>query len=477
MPTSSLSRAASPTSSAHVPGRWLSRVPLVSSAGVAVLCLVVGGCRSYPEKTSAALNEFQSGSFEEAYESFSELGEDGSPFLAGAEAGMVALAAGNWSAALESLNAAAQETRELEERAMLSPQSLGEDLLSFVINDTVTSYQGEGYERVMLHASLAIAYLAQGMIDDVWVEARLANRLLEAEQQLYKKEYQAGGLGHFMSAATYELLGQYDEAYIDYRRMVDKGVGLELAGPGLVRIARQLGYRDDLELWIERFGDLAPSDVEDATIVVIAGVGLAPQKQELLIQVPTGSGLVQWAVPRYSSRAQPVDSLVLRTGGAALVRTAVIEDVERIAYENLEDRIAWLATKSALRAALKYKLSERLENNFGQWGALVGAVYTVVSERADLRSWLTLPGTWQAARAFVKPGVQELALDASGGQTVALGSYELEPGETLFILVRTLGTRVYAHVIGGRVILDGSPSEVANFAATQEPTPPLGAGL
>jgi hypothetical protein len=89
------------------------------------------------------------------------------------------------------------------------------------LNDTALAYRGEGFERVYVHACLGMAYLAQGRLDDVFVEVRRANKILEAEEGLYEKEYRAGGLGHFLSATTYELLGKWDDAAIDYRRMVE----------------------------------------------------------------------------------------------------------------------------------------------------------------------------------------------------------------------------------------------------------------
>jgi uncharacterized protein len=98
-------------------------------------------------------------------------------------------------------------------------------------------------------------------------------------------------------------------------------------------------------------------------------------------------------------------------------------------------------------------------------GLIAGDVFTVVTERADLRAWQTLPNTWQAARAFVAPGNHELVLDAEGGSSVALGTFELAPGETLIVLARSLGSRVYAHAIGGRR-LDSPP-----LAATETATP------
>ena len=112
-----------------------------------------------------------------------------------------------------------------------------------------------------------------------------------------------------------------------------------------------------------------------------------------------------------------------------------------------------------MRAFLKHELTAQLGDQYEVWGWFAGNLFTLMSERADLRSWSTLPDTWQAGRAFLVPGVHELILTAIGGETARLGRFELEPGETMFVIVRTMGRRVYAHVLGGRAMPAEAPDQ------------------
>jgi len=417
--------------------------------------LLVCGCRSYGERTQEAFGDFQSGQFEAASAAYASPDTTGSPFLAGAEGGMAALAAGDWEGALEALGEAARAVRDLEERALLSPESGAEAVASLVLNETTRVYTGEGFERVLVHSGLALAYLARGRLDDVYVEARRSNRLLESEEELYEASYAAGGLGHFLSAVAYELLEEPADAYIDYQRMAAKGVGDGLVGPALRRLASRLGRRDELDRLEERYGPAVDLPEGMASIVVIAGIGLGPFKEEVSAHIPTRNGLVNWAVPAFVERSQPVSDLrlVLPASDTAIA-TVVIEDVAAVAAANLEDRIAWLAARSAARGLAKQEFTRRLEDERGSLGRIAGELFSSLSERADLRSWKTLPDTWQACRAFVLPGVHELVLDASGGEARELGRFELEAGETMFVLSRTLGRRLYAHPIGGLRVTD-----------------------
>ena len=427
-------------------------------------------CATYPQRTAQAYAAFEAGKLEEATKLYADPQTTGSEFLAGAESGSVAFAAGDWAGALGHFSSAQATVKDIEARALISAEAAGESLLTWMVNESMASYRGEGFERVMLHAFMGLTYLGQGSLDGAGVEARLANRLLESEEALYEKEYAAGGLGHFLSAVMYELFGQPDNAYIDYKRMLDKQVGVELAGRAVLRLSKELGYTDDYQQWQQRFGDDTGRPERAASIVIFAGVGEGPYKEEITLPIPTGDGILQWSVPTLATRPQRVTTLEFSLeGSASSVRTDVIENVTTVTKENLDDRIAWLAVKSAVRGVLKLQLTKQLEKSNGTWGAILGTVFTLVSERADLRTWQTLPNTWQAARVFVAPGEHSLRLSAVGGESVLLGRFEFSPGETTFVLARSIGPRLFAYVIGGKRLdppaaAAGAPDSTASGA-------------
>ena len=66
--------------------------------------------------------------------------------------------------------------------------------------------------------------------------------------------------------------------------------------------------------------------------------------------------------------------------------------------------------------------------------------------------------------AFVIAGVtadtawkQEHIQTQAPGQSVDLGTFRLEAGETLIVLARTLGRQVYAHSLGGELVDPAAP--------------------
>ncbi len=443
---------------------------LLLAAPVPLLALTA--CATYNDRVEAPLRAFEEGRFAAAEALFLEGEPAGSSFLSSAEAGTAAFVGGDFMGALDHLHLAEGAVRDVEERALIGGEELTEDLLSLVINEGQKAYAGEGYERVMLHSLLGMCYLARGAPDDVLVEARRVDQLLTAEEQLYDTEYRAGGLGHLLSAIAYELVGKPGEAFIDYKRMLEKGIGGELTASALRRLGARLGRLEELDL---------PEGAEGPppgwpSVVLVGGLGMGPAKREIRIDVPIDGGVFAWSVPDFDEGTSPASSLdIVLPGRSMRIRASEIEDVAAVAHRNLEDRIAWLALRSAVRGLLKREAAEQLRRNSDtEWLAVAMDVFTIASERADLRAWRTLPQRWVAARVFLPPGeavALELATDA--GATVELGSFRLEAGETMFVLSRALRSGLTAHVIGGEKLPDSPPpADPTSNPSQPAPDPP-----
>ena len=441
--------------------------------GIWVGCFVVlcclPACRTYTDRTHRARALFESGQFERAAEAYADKDVTGSTFLSGAEGGLAALMAGDLDRAIELLGSAADYSEEVENQALLDPSAFTQSLTSWALSETTVDYKGEGYERVMVHACLGLAYLARGEIDDLLVEVRRANALLAAEEELYETEYEAGGFGHYLSALGYELRGQYDEAYIDYYAMYQKGLASALVEPALIRYAQRMHREDEIADLIAARGPVEPIPADAANVVLIAGVGYGPEKLETRLDVPTSNGVFSWAVPQFSLRRQNFHSIQLQTGELA-AQAVILEDVGQVAKKNLSDRLAFLSVKSAVRGILKQKMAREIGKKHGEGAYALAQIFSIVTERADLRSWQTLPATWQAARTYPRPGLVDISITLDAGQTRYLGTYDMAPGETIFLLARTIGPRVYAQVIGGHRV-DPDPASSAKPSETPTTTP------
>lgn len=432
-----------------------------------LVALGLASCATYNERTAAPLAQFERGEFASARAGF--LDRAGAPFLEGAEAGMAAFLDADFDGALEHFDMAVLASKDAEERALLGVSNLSETLLTLTVNESQSEYEGEGFERVMVHAMLGLCYLAKGRADAVLVEARRIDELLTGEEQLYEKEYRAGGLGHLLSAIAYELVGKPNDALIDYERMREKDLGGDLVERAIERLDpdRRSGLAgEEYEQYVR--------DRKRPSIVVIAGLGMGPWKHEHTLRVPTDGGVFAVSVPSFEGGHAPTDTLELVFPEASTaVRTSVVENVADVARENLEDRIAMLSARSVARGLFKRQLADQLRDN--EDGAILGAavdIFTIATERADLRAWRTLPRTWVAARAFVPADEPVLVeLREVGGDAVRLGRFRLVEGETMFVLARALDSGLVAHVVGGEhvEITSTEPDPEAGADARQDP--------
>lgn len=127
--------------------------------------------------------------------------------------------------------------------------------------------------------------------------------------------------------------------------------------------------------------------------------------------------------------------------GAALLSAdlsgAVIQDFNRQAPEIL--------VKSVARAAVKYAVVQAVEDGareedetLADVAAIVGNVFTALTERADTRSWTLLPAQIQIVRLPLPPGTHDVRVAAEGGEakTLDLGEVTVRPGRVTVVSAR-----------------------------------------
>jgi len=97
-----------------------------------------------------------------------------------------------------------------------------------------------------------------------------------------------------------------------------------------------------------------------------------------------------------------------------------------------------MLTRQILRTATKYSLQRVVNKNLGSLGGIVTQLYNLVSERADLRSWLTLPANAQVARLALPVGEQTIKLSMlESNIDVPVPIYAA--GVTLVRIIQTVG--------------------------------------
>lgn len=332
-----------------------------------------------------------------------------------------------------------------------------DEVTSFLVNDYRKEYRAEDFEAALIHPIKAINYLLLNDREAALVECRAANIFLTELQEKYehKNSFSESAFARYLSGIIYESEGKLDDALIDYRfahaaflkydtlygtkypESLRASIGRVAEARGKPGLMKELGLGDGPHDWVSYAEKRAGGE-----IVFVFENGQAPFKREENFHVGTGKQLISFAFPVFERKPTRFSGARLTADGAK-AKTDLVEDIGSIAVKDLDDRYHRVLVKQVARATLKYVEVKKAQKKNEFLGALLNAINSV-NERADLRSWETLPANFQIARLFVEPGyhetVQAELLDRNGRviETIDLGGVELLPGETRFLFYRTL---------------------------------------
>jgi len=374
----------------------------------------------------------------------------------------------------ESTASLLQAEQRLED---LYTRSLSKQAATFIINDTLTPYRGEDFEGVMLNLFLALNYLQLGQTEDALVEARKVDaklNLINSEyppdkQNVYKEDafvrllmgilYEIGGTRPDLNDAlvSYKIATQYYEE--NYRQNYGTPVP-KLLRTNLLALAHEMG----LDEYNVRKGSSTAANSEpvgdrhrQSELYFIHYNGRSPEKIEGAIWAPMPDGyIMKVAFPQYRLRPYAIKRSIIKvtaanSGQARFVETELGENVAAIAMQSLQDRKLRITAKAIARATAKYlavKAAEdaaRKEHGKDQANLvrMLGNLGALILERADLRSWETLPAEIRIGKCVMPPGSYRIDLDlksSAGGlvKQMALDDVELAPGEKRLVLFRTV---------------------------------------
>jgi hypothetical protein len=182
-------------------------------------------------------------------------------------------------------------------------------------------------------------------------------------------------------------------------------------------------------------------------IVMLHLSGTAPVKVEESIVAHAPFGPIKVAFPRFDSPVLgcQTSTLVANAEGGKSYKedSELVEDLSAIAMKNLEDRKGRVVAKAIARAITKQAavnaISRQGDDKRDQLALkLLGRVVAAATEKADTRSWRTLPDRIFLARAFVPEGIYNIGAEFCGNQRTLAGSVTMEAGQTRFVLLQNV---------------------------------------
>ncbi|RYD82944.1 MAG: hypothetical protein EOP53_02290 [Sphingobacteriales bacterium] len=356
------------------------------------------------------------------------------------------------------------------------------DAASFLSNPNITPYKGEDFELLMVHYYKAFNYLYLKKYDEALVECRQMNLKLQVLGDKYKKDnrYKKDAFVNNLMGIIYEADGDYNNAFIAYRNALEiyendysKLYNVEVPEQlkqDLIRTAKLTGFGNEVDFYEKKFNmKYQPKDPNKGDLVFFWMNGLGPVKDEwsinFVVQKPGNNTVIFYnadlgisfpfyheydekdkksafaqvefvrvVLPRYLERPMVYTSAELKANGNAQ-KLQLGQDISKIAYQSLQDRMWRELGQSLLRLALKkaaeYSAREQNQNA----GAAVGLL-NFITEQADTRNWQTLPHSIYYSRMELPEGEQNVELnmrDSQSGRTSTQSfKYDIRKGRTTF---------------------------------------------
>ncbi|CAA0079958.1 Uncharacterised protein [BD1-7 clade bacterium] len=453
------------------PVNTLSPRRISQHLSVSLICLWLGACATssvfnpYTHQAGPMRASIANGDSAKEAESLSKDIQSADGLLYAQEAGRLFQIGHQPEPSKNTFEKVINDYKTIQDKAVISLTDIGAQGASLVTNENAIPYKGAPYERILVHQFQAFNYLRLGDITGASVETRVASDLqrrlelkyadafAKAEKESrsknisddWKNTPELQGLNrlagqvkssflnaytYYASAVLWEAKGDFNDALVDYKKAYE--INPE---------------NQQIRAAIQRLNKRRSLPADKAHLVILFEQGLVAERLSFNLTLPSFSfnNVYSLAFPYYSERNWPkTQVLKARSGQQQLGSTQPLVNVSALAAKSLQENYPALVVRQILRATAKYQLQREARKSGDGWGGLIANLYNIVSEQADLRSWLTLPHTAQALRVEVAPGKHTIALQAAMlSQTQEL---DLRPGRITILRVIDAQTHLVTEV-------------------------------
>lgn len=440
-----------------------------------VICFALSSCRTYYDKTLTFNKKYEQGEYSEARDylrSQKKLKKSNVKVLYDLDYAMSSFMMDSTAASIAHFDQADRYAEDFS-------KNYSYEALALISNPMVRPYEVEYYERVMIHFFQALNYIKIGEEEDALVECRRMNLVLNQLSDAFKKHdgkrYSRDAFGHYMMAVLYEMAGDDNNAFIAYRNALEiyeddyaRLFGMpvpEVIKTGIIRTAYRTGFTTELLKYENKFRLKHKESAKGkGRLVTFMLDGMSPVKTEVnvdfvknrnggVVNFSNGdTGLtipilwgdctsseksslkdvsyIRMAIPQYISRGSRCDG-VLSINGAAQ-RIDVVEDVDKVARQSLKDRLWRELGKSLLRTAAKEAIHQAAAKQNEYAGLLVN-IMNAVTEKADTRSWMSLPSKIRVVDVELDAGTYNVDYSSCATNSATI---DVSEGRTTFAVFR-----------------------------------------
>jgi hypothetical protein len=421
--------------------------------------LVVAGCSTYSAQSPLIRQALEAQDYEKAIKLTDKISQSNSELLYCLELATIQHEKGDYAQSNATFQRAEQVIDELYTK------SISREVGAVLVNENMSQYRGDAFEAVLVNYYRILNYLFLEQTADALVECRKLNQKLQLIHDAGETYFVDDPFLQYLTALVYERGAEIQTAEVSYRRaceLYDSDSTL-VCPPSLHCDAAANALRVGDRAQAAEYGKRAqcPEAVPgQGRVLVLVELGAVAHKEEASITLPIFNTdrfsnqqaytyqLAQRAGQQYDPRivkywlhiALPVvqedpplhTRAVVRatamTGTTAEprvdkpreVNAVYVEDLDYQANRAYKEKQGSVFLRAIARALAKYLASDAASKQDTGLGSLVNLL-GVVTERADTRSWTTLPRSIQAARLDLDPGKYKIdvdLIDARGGLLV-----------------------------------------------------------
>lgn len=306
--------------------------------------------------------------------------------------------------------------------------SLSKSVGSVLINDTITDYEGDTFENIMLHVYQALNYLEKGEVENAGVIARqldvrlaqLADKKRDSDSSVYKCD----PFANYLSGIIFESLKDWSSARITYEKAYQcyKKSFYKLAIPqqvesSLLRAAKQSGAEQLYRQYKKKFNLKEDSLLtgKNGELIFVLDEGFIAHKIETSLAVTAYSrnklrqlkiSLPQ--IPKFNPNLVAQVRVKIKD---KIVTAEKVQDLDSATRASLEERLPAIKARTIARAIKNQAIqndAEQRGNFIAQFGSLV---LTHLLEKADVRGWDSLPHTIWMSRLKMQPGIYDVDIE------------------------------------------------------------------
>ena len=313
----------------------------------------------------------------------------------------------------------------------LEQESISEKTISMWTDDTVRSYAGEDYEKILIRVYLALASLMQDGVDAESYTLQIQDKHDAVMQRIWgasidntkppgdlnTKKFRGLPIGFYLRGMLREQTHvDYDDALRSYSQVAELLPDCEPIRWDVARATQGVHSQPGCgALYIFTLVGRGPHKVESVEQPTSDALLIADRIISALGPYKLPPTIAPIKVPKVVAPNLDIDSVNVAVNGQPIGSTVSIADIDQLAVDTSEAARTQLIARAVARRVLKKATvaavkQQTSQNSLTSLGFDAAGVAWEALENADTRCWGLLPGKIQVLRVEIPAGSHTISL-------------------------------------------------------------------